>query len=138
MPAVQNVQLNAGCGWCKSLRASSCTFGSVQGLKICSKQELHREASQTSQETKGVAGKVRVAKSREHQLRQDGMTSNRAGKAAVAAVAGVKTKQQKKRKKSPNKYAASCCVLSSIDTRQQFDLFRRKTLYKLMLIKQCS
>lgn len=72
----------------------------------------------TLQETEGVAGKVRAAKSREHQLRQEGMTGTRAGKAAVAAVAAVKTKQQKKKKKSPNKCAASCCVPSCIDTRQ--------------------
>ncbi|CAL8470679.1 g10221 [Coccomyxa elongata] len=69
--------------------------------------EKQRKRNKLLEETEGVAGKVRAAKSREHQLRQEGMTGTRAGRAAAAAVAAVKTKQQKKKKgKSPNKGAS--------------------------------
>ena len=49
------------------------------------------------QDTEGVQRKVRAAKSREHQLRQEGMTGTRAGKAAIKAVSAVKTTKQKKK-----------------------------------------
>jgi hypothetical protein len=52
-----------------------------------------------SQETEGVQRLVRAAKSRENQLRQEGMTGTRAGKAAAKAVASVKPKQQQQQKK---------------------------------------
>ena len=46
------------------------------------------------QETGAVAGKIRAVKSREAQLRQEGMTGSQAGKAAVASVPTVKKKQK--------------------------------------------
>lgn len=59
-----------------------------------------KHKSLRAQETEGVAGKVRAAKSREAALRQEGMTGQRAGRAAAASVATAKklpTKQKKKR-----------------------------------------
>lgn len=63
---------------------------------------------------------VRAAKSRESQLRQEGMTGTRAGKAAIAAVAKVKTKKQKKKaspkKCAPNPDTSLCLFFASMTT----------------------
>ena len=45
-----------------------------------------------------MAGKIRAVKSREAQLRQEGMTGTQAGKAAVASVSTVKRQKQKSKR----------------------------------------
>jgi uncharacterized OsmC-like protein len=61
-----------------------------------------------------VAGRVRSAKTREGQLRQQGVTGARAGREAAASVAGKPKQQQPKKRGGKAAPAPSTCAAASL------------------------